>query len=626
MNEEFNGMPEVAREETNRGYQPEVVEVKQGSGYQPEVVGETVNSTYQPEAIEANRNEYIVATPVEPARPSFIPQPETVEPQVQYKEEPKAEVSQEIPPVVTQVAQQGTPVVNEAEPAQEKAPVYREWNRPVEPAVNVSPDPVQPEVAEVKVEPEVVEAEIVEPEVVEPEIVEPEPVQPEAVTANVEPEPVQPSYIPSQPAGGNPNPPKNGKKKKEKKEKKGPNFFVKALMAIFFGILFGVFAGAAFLGVKTIGEKFLPGTVATVVEPDSEIDSENNSEENSEGDDIIETVTPTGTYNVVEVAQNCMPSIVIINVQSDVNYYGTVQEVSSSGSGIIVGQNDSELLIATNYHVIAGEKSTSVQFCDGSTAPATVKGKKVDMDLAVIAVDLSTLGNSTLNAIDVATIGDSTTLQVGETAIAIGNALGYGQSVTVGVISALNREVTTELGEANYFIQTDAAINPGNSGGALINLKGEVIGINSAKLGGSQVEGMGYAIPISEAMPIIDKLMEKQELVELPEDQQSFFGIMGSDVKSGLYTNEGVSIPTGIYVNQVQPGTSADEAGLQSGDIIVEFEGDSVTSMDELKKYLAAYPAGSKVKIKYKRYENFKFEEHEVEVTLQNKSNMQTQP
>ena len=203
--------------------------------------------------------------------------------------------------------------------------------------------------------------------------------------------------------------------------------------------------------------------------------------------------------------------------------------------------------------------------------------------------------------------------------VAIGNALGYGQSVTAGVVSALNREIVTESGETGNFIQTDAAINPGNSGGALLNMRGELIGINSDKLFGSAVEGMGYAIPINEAEPIIRELMNKKQLSELPEDQQSYFGISAVEINSVLYTNEGALIPRGVYISEVVPGGTADMAGLMRGDIITEFEGDSIVSMSEFKKYLASYAAGSTVNITYERYNGYEYEEFTIQVTLQGK-------
>ncbi|MBQ4275151.1 MAG: trypsin-like peptidase domain-containing protein [Lachnospiraceae bacterium] len=422
------------------------------------------------------------------------------------------------------------------------------------------------------------------------------------------------------------------------KAKKGPNVFVRILLMLLFGIIFGVTSGIAFSSVALVGEglinPFLKNHLPIFAqanpgeEPEEELNNPGGNaelintqltEEEKKIEEVEDIVMEQEDYTVAEVAEMCMPSIVIIKVKVDYNYNGYTTEVDGAGSGIIVGKSDKELLIATNYHVVDGTKKTTIQFCDGTEAEAEVKGKKVNMDLAVVAVDLMDLSNSTLNSIQVATIGNSDDLKVGESVVAIGNALGYGQSVTFGVVSALDRTITTQDGESNAFIQTDAAINPGNSGGALINLRGELIGINSDKLAGSAVEGMGYAIPINAADPIIRDLMNKKQLSELPEDQQSYFGISAVEINTTKYTPEGAVIPKGIYISDVMPGGTADAAGLQRGDIITEFEGDSIVTMAEFKKYLAAYAKGSKVKITYERYNGSTYEEFTVEVTLKGK-------
>ena len=447
--------------------------------------------------------------------------------------------------------------------------------------------------------------------------------QPKPAENNIPPQPAQTSQ-PVQPAAGN------------KKEKKGPNFFVKLLMFAAFGLVFGLVAGGVILLMTRLipngpGNTPVTSQVPSVIA--SEIPSELPSEISSDsgvlvagGNNDITAIQVSGEMTVPEVAKECMPAIVIINTLVDYSYYGYTQEVPASGTGVIVGMNEEDLFIATNYHVVEGAKEITVQFCDASTANAEVKGKKVSDDLAVITIDLSSLGSKTKDAIKLATVGDSDSLVVGESCVAIGNALGYGQSVTTGIISALDREVTTEKGYTGRFIQTDAAINPGNSGGALLNMKGELIGINSNKLGGSVVEGMGYAIPINTARPIIQSLIEKKELQELPEEQQSYFGISGATVKSGLTTNDGVPIPEGIYVTQVVPGSPADTAGIQKGDIITEFEGESVVSTQELMQYLAAYPSGAEVTVTYRRLENNKFVSHDATVKTEAKSNTGTRP
>lgn len=447
--------------------------------------------------------------------------------------------------------------------------------------------------------------------------------QPKPAENNIPPQPAQTSQ-PVQPASGN------------KKEKKGPNFFVKLLMFAAFGLVFGLVAGGVILLMTRLipngpGNTPVTSQVPSVIA--SEIPSELPSEISSDsgvlvagGNNDITAIQVSGEMTVPEVAKECMPAIVIINTLVDYNYYGYTQEVPASGTGVIVGMNEEDLFIATNYHVVEGAKEITVQFCDASTANAEVKGKKVSDDLAVITIDLSSLGSKTKDAIKLATVGDSDSLVVGESCVAIGNALGYGQSVTTGIISALDREVTTEKGYTGRFIQTDAAINPGNSGGALLNMKGELIGINSNKLGGSVVEGMGYAIPINTARPIIQSLIEKKELQELPEEQQSYFGIEGATVRSGLTTNNGVPIPEGIYVRKVVPGSPADAAGIQKDDIITEFEGESVISVQELMQHLAAYPSGAEVTVTYRRLENNKFVSYDTTVKTEAKSNTGTRP
>ena len=419
--------------------------------------------------------------------------------------------------------------------------------------------------------------------------------------------------------------------------KKKPNKFLSLLWIVFLGIVFGVCAGVAYTGIAVASNKliipavteeissqpadFTPGPTDPVKPNDKDSDFHAQITEKQEEiiEEVEDIVLSNEDYTVAEVAENCMPAIVSINVIGDYDYNGYKYEGESAGSGIIVGQSDTELLIATNYHVVENNKQITINFCDASDAPATVKGKKVSMDLAVVAVDLSELSDSTLKNIKIAIIGNSDETKVGEGVVAIGNALGYGQSVTAGVVSALDREIITESGEPGNFIQTDAAINPGNSGGALLNMRGELIGINSDKLFGNAVEGMGYAIPINEADPIIRDLMNKQQLSELPEDQQSYFGISAAEINSTLYTNEGAVIPKGVYISEVVPGGTADVAGLMRGDIITEFEGDSIVSMAEFKKYLASYAKGSKVHITYERYNGVEYEEFTIEVTLQGK-------
>mgnify|MGYP000423497600 FL=1 len=309
------------------------------------------------------------------------------------------------------------------------------------------------------------------------------------------------------------------------------------------------------------------------------------------------------SLDVSSIAKNAMPSIVAItnkSVQEVQDYFsmfsrgsGTQeQEVESQGSGIIIGQNDSELLIATNNHVVEDADTLSVCFADDQAYEATVKGTDADNDLAVIAVKLSDISDDTMSQIKIAEIGDSDQLQVGEQVVAIGNALGYGQSVTTGIVSAVNRQLEGSDSE-NGFIQTDAAINPGNSGGALLNMQGQVIGINSAKLASTEVEGMGYAIPVSTASPIFEDLMNRQTRTKVSSDQAAALGIKGKTVDSSIA--EAYGIPQGVYVAEVEKGSAAEKAGITSGSVITKFDGTSVKSMEDLKSQLEYYAAGETV-------------------------------
>lgn len=322
-----------------------------------------------------------------------------------------------------------------------------------------------------------------------------------------------------------------------------------------------------------------------------------------------------------------MPSVVSItnlSVQEVQNFFGGVsqQESESAGSGIIISQTDEELLIVTNYHVIAGSETLTVTFDDETSLEANIKGTDSEHDLAVIAVPLDTISSDTMEAIAVATLGDSTKLQIGEPAIVIGNALGYGQSVTTGVISALNRqnsgtdaqtgeEVTSDI----KLIQTDAAINPGNSGGALVNANGEVVGINSSKIAGTTVEGMGYAIPISDVMDILDNLMSQKTKAKVPEEKKGYLGITGFDVTA--QNAEQFGMPTGVYIDEVTRGGGADDVGLTKGNVITAINGTRVESMDALKSELEYYAAGETVSVTVSIPENNgEYSEKTVDVTL----------
>ena len=314
----------------------------------------------------------------------------------------------------------------------------------------------------------------------------------------------------------------------------------------------------------------------------------------------------SGTANVTEVAKNAMPSIVSITNMS-------VQEKSeSAGSGIIVGQNDSELLIVTNNHVVEGSSTLTVTFIDEESVEADIKGTDSDKDLAVVAVPLSKIKDSTMNKIAVATLGDSDKTQVGDQVIAIGNALGYGQSVTTGIVSAKERTMDSYDGK---LLQTDAAINPGNSGGALLNANGEVIGINSAKIATETVEGIGYAIPVSDVSDLITNLMNQKTKTKVAESERGYIGIKGVDVTSD--SAQMYNMPTGVYVSEVISGGGAEKAGITKGAVITGIEGTTVDGMDALQEQLQYYKAGEKVKITVQtQSKNGEYEKKDVEVTL----------
>lgn len=433
-----------------------------------------------------------------------------------------------------------------------------------------------------------------------------------------------------------PNNYRNVKKEKKKKENNGGGFFRKALVSLSLGLIFGICAGLGLYAVEVITGKTdkNPEQVEEVISQDSvtetlntdsgkEDEIKDESQESvaasTDETDIVKTQTITTVVSdVSEMVASVMPAVVSINntYTERISYFGQTftSEAQASGSGIIVGENDVELLIVTNYHVVEGADKLGVVFTDGSEIEASVKGTDIDMDLAVIAVPLEKILNSTLNQIAVATLGDSDALKVGEPAVAIGNALGYGQSVTTGCISALNREMELEDGSTGIFIQTDAAINPGNSGGALLNVKGEVIGINSNKIGGEVIEGMGYAIPISAASPIIADLMLKETKNKVAKDERGFLGISGISVTEELADDYGM--PKGLYITKVYEGTPAEEIGLKKGDIITSFDGEEITSMDELFILLEYYAKGDTVELIVMKAGNNGYRSTKVSVTL----------
>lgn len=422
---------------------------------------------------------------------------------------------------------------------------------------------------------------------------------------------------------------KDKKQKTEKKPRQG-GYLKKALISVSLGLLFGIFAGLGLYAVQTLtgvserssieqSSAEVEAMAGEVVEEAGE-EIDEITDETASGIHVTESIS-TIVADVSEVVKEVMPAIVSINNHyvETMSYFGQSfsNEADSSGSGIIVGQNDTELLIVTNYHVIADTDKLTVQFVEGSEAEASVKGTDADMDLAVIAVPIDSVDNSVLQQIAVATLGDSDALVVGEPAIAIGNSLGYGQSVTTGVISALDRNIELSDGTDGTFIQTDAAINPGNSGGALLNMKGEVIGINSNKIGGSAVEGMGYAIPISSASPIIAELMLKETKDKVAEEERGYLGISGISVTD--YVSETYGMPKGVYISQVYENTAAAEAGLRKGDIITEFDGEQIESMDELQYELEFHAKGDTVEITVMSADGYGYSDRKVQITLGNR-------
>ena len=341
-----------------------------------------------------------------------------------------------------------------------------------------------------------------------------------------------------------------------------------------------------------------------------------------DGAKLTTSSSSTGTSDVATIAKNAMPSIVSItnmSVQEVQSFFGGTQqqESTSVGSGIIIGQTDSELLILTNNHVVEGNEKLTVSFVDNESVEANVKGTDSTKDLAVVAVKISDVKDSTMDEIAVATMGDSSKLEVGEQVVAIGNALGYGQSVTSGIVSATER--TLDGYEGGTLIQTDAAINPGNSGGALLNSNGEVIGINTAKVATDSVEGMGYAIPISDASDTIQNLMNQETKTKVSEAEQGYLGIQGVDVSDE--SAKMYNMPTGVYISDVVKNGGAQQAGLTKGSVITGLEGTTISDMNSLKEQLQYYRVGDKVKVTVQvPGNNGEYTEKTVEVTLGSKS------
>lgn len=445
--------------------------------------------------------------------------------------------------------------------------------------------------------------------------------------------------------------PEKKMKNKKKKNKGGQMSFGKRLgMAAATAAVFGLVAGSVFVGVTYTGNQLLPEKESTKIE-----NTQTSSGSVDSGSLINQKSSSDSGSGVSEVARNVMPSVVSItgiSIQEIPNYFGfgtQKYEGQSSGSGIIVGQNDTELLIATNNHVVKDTNSITVCFTnqDGTAAvsdtltdtstnggdtdsqnvdlenavEAKIKGTDADNDLAVVAVKIEDIPEDLRSQIKVATLGDSDSLVIGEQVVAIGNALGYGQSVTSGYVSALNKKVSSENADST-FIQTDAAINPGNSGGALLNMKGELIGINSAKIASDEVEGMGFAIPISKAQPILDELMSKETRDKVEdENKAAYIGITCKNVTSDAA--EYYNMPLGVFVDSVSEDGPADKAGIQAGDIIRKIDGTSVETFDNLTEQLSYYEAGEKIDFVISRANGGEYKEQTVTVELGAKKDIQ---
>ena len=411
---------------------------------------------------------------------------------------------------------------------------------------------------------------------------------------------------------------KTAKPKKQRAPRKPGAFGPFAAKTVAAALIFGLVGGGVFTGVSYIGTRAIPNSSTASAKLTTTTSSGTKQTSSGDAKDLTD---------VSSVVDEVMPSIVAITNTGTVTYnsfFGKKSQQSQScGSGIIVSEDDDYLYIATNNHVVADSEELTVQFDDDSVVKAEIRGTDPDDDLAVVRVKKSDLGKDTYSNIKIATIGDSDSVAVGSPAIAIGNALGYGQSVTTGIVSALNRTVTTQdsqTGETvtnNNLIQTDAAINPGNSGGALLNENGEVIGINSVKYSSTDVEGIGYAIPMSVAKPIIESLIQDGKYTN---ENQAYLGIKGGDVSPEMVA---YGFPQGVYVSSVSAGSGAANAGLQEGDIITAVDSTKISSMTELQSALKSYQAGDKVTLTVARQSGRQYEENKVEVTLSSAKDIQ---
>ena len=392
-------------------------------------------------------------------------------------------------------------------------------------------------------------------------------------------------------------------------------------------LLFGAVSGGTMVGVNVLADQHRSEIVASVNELTGQEQKESTSPiqktvAKDKDDTSSAKTTASGEESVSKIAKDAMSSVVSITntikyQQNGFSLYGQGQtrEAAASGSGVIIGENDNELLIVTNKHVVEDSTSLSVQFVDGKSYDAKIKGTDSDVDLAVIAVPLDSISADTKKSITTATFGDSDASSVGDQVVAIGNALGYGQSVTTGIISAKDRDIQTENGTETGLLQTDAAINPGNSGGALLNMQGELIGINVAKYSDTTVEGMGYSIPAKKAQEIVETLSKRDTREKVKDEERGYIGIQGKTVDSSIA--EAYNMPKGIYIYKLLTGEGTDNSALQEKDIITKFDGQSVDSLEELSGLLSRYKAGEKVEVTVQRLSGKgEYQEKTVTVTL----------
>ena len=394
-------------------------------------------------------------------------------------------------------------------------------------------------------------------------------------------------------------------------------------------MLFGSVAGGTMVGVNALSDQYrsevlgqASDNIGSSLLGENEVNKEAQSNSVQQLNSSSKNNSSEAGGSVSEIAKNAMPEVVSITNTIRYQQYGYSlfgqsgeQEAAASGSGVIIGKNDSELLIVTNNHVVEDSTALSVQFVDGKSYDAEIKGTDSDVDLAVIAIPLSSISQDTLNSLSFAKYGDSDSISVGDQVVAIGNALGYGQSVTTGIISAKDRDISTKGGTESGLLQTDAAINPGNSGGALLNMNGELIGINVAKYSDTTVEGMGYSIPSKKVKEIVEGLSKRTTRAKVSQEEKGYIGIQGKTVDSSI--SEAYNMPEGVYIFKLLTGEGIDNSALQEKDIITKFDGQSVASLEELSGLLSRYKAGEKVEVTVQRLSGKgEYEEKTVSVTL----------